>query len=375
MPLHLALVGAFPFPFPQGSQVYFAEQARALVAAGARVTLICYGTGEGAAPADLPLVRAPFAPHRLDSGPSLGKPLADLALAATLVRTHRRDAFDAVLAHNAEAALAALLARRTTRIPVVYVAHTVLRHELETYAGARCAPPLRALGGGIDRFVARRADAVIALSRAGERELAPHARGPCVLVPPALAPRPAPSPDRIATTCERFGVTPGRYALYAGNLDGYQELGLLAAAAVRTNVPMLVATHAAGAAPAPLVTAPVADAGEARALTFGAGAALLARRAPGGLPIKLLNYMEAGRAIVARASIADPLVHDHSGWLVSDAASAQAWADAVSALLADPVLAARLGAAARRTLEAEHDPASLARRVIDLVELIVEARH
>ncbi|RIL05485.1 MAG: hypothetical protein DCC71_10275, partial [Proteobacteria bacterium] len=84
--MHLALVGAFPFPFPQGSQVFFADQARALQDAGARVTLACYGTGEGEPPRDLALVRSPLAPRALRSGPSAGKPIADAALAATLLR-------------------------------------------------------------------------------------------------------------------------------------------------------------------------------------------------------------------------------------------------------------------------------------------------
>lgn len=365
--MHLALAGAFPFPFPQGSQVYFAQQARALAAVGVRVTLVCYGAGEGDAPANLRLVRAPFAPRRLYSGPSAGKPLADLALAATLVRTHRRDPFDAVLAHNAEAALAALLARRATRVPVVYVAHTVLRHELETYASARFGPALRAFGAGVDRLVAQRADAIVALSRAAERELAAHARGTCVRIPPALDPAPAPGESVIDAACARFGLERGRYALYAGNLDGYQDLGALAAAARESAVPTVVATHAPGIAPAPLVTARVADADEARALTFGAGVALLARRAPGGFPIKLLNYMEAGRAIVARESVADPLVHDLSGWIVADDAPPAVWSRAIDALVGDPSRAARLGNEARGTLEREHDPRTLAHRLLEIL--------
>lgn len=365
--MHLALVGAFPFPFPQGSQVYFAEQARSLAGAGVRVTLICYGTGEGTAPADLRLVRAALAPRKLHSGPGIGKPLADLALAAAITRAHRRDAFDAVLAHNAEAAVAALLARKTTRVPVVYVAHTVLRHELETYASPRFAPLLRGIGTRVDRFVAHRADAIVALSRAAEHELSAYARCDVVRIPPGLAPAASPAESEIAVACARHGLTRGRYALYAGNLDGYQDLGTLAAAACSTSVPIVVATHAPGRAPGSLVTAALGDAAEARALTFGAGVALLARRAPGGFPIKLLNYMEAGRAIVARRSVADPLVHDRSGWLIGDTAEASAWAGAIDALIADPPRAARLGAEARRTLEREHDPAALARRLIGFV--------
>ncbi|MCX5739764.1 MAG: glycosyltransferase family 4 protein, partial [Proteobacteria bacterium] len=196
--MHVALVGAFPFPYPQGSQVFFAEQARALQAAGVRVTLVCYGRCAGAMPADLALVRAPFAPRKLASGPSPAKPLADLALAASLLAAHRRTPFDAVLAHNSEAALAALLVRPLLQRPVAYVAHTILKHELATYAPPRFAPALRWLGAHIDRHVARRADAVIALARAGERELSQHARGPVVRIPPGLAPQIAPAPEAIA---------------------------------------------------------------------------------------------------------------------------------------------------------------------------------
>ncbi len=366
--MHLALLGAFPFPYPQGSQVFFAEQARALQAAGARVTLLCYGRGEGPLPCDLEVVRAPLAPRKLVSGPSPAKPVADLALAATLMRAHRRAPFDAVIAHNAEAALAALLARTAMRRPVVYVAHTILAFELETYAPARFAPALRRVGAAIDRAVARRADAVIALARAGERALAPHARGPVRSIPPALAPGPPPAPEAIAAVCARHGLAVGRYALYAGNLDGYQDLSVLAAAARSIDAPVVAATHGARRAPAPLRTVRVADAAEVRLLTFGAGVTLLARSAAGGFPIKLLNYMEAARAIVARASVADPLEHDRSGWLLPDGAPDSAWAGAVNALLADPARAARLGSEARRTLEREHDPSGAARAVLALVE-------
>jgi len=365
--VHLALVGAFPFPYPQGSQVCFAEQARALQAAGARVTLVCYGRGAGAMPADLALVRAPLTPRKLGSGPSLAKPLADLAVAASLLAAHRRTPFDAVLAHNAEAALAALLVRPLMQRPVAYVAHTILADELATYARPDFAPALRWLGARIDRHIARRADAVIALARSGERDLSRHARGPVLRIPPGLAVRLAPTPEAIAAACDRHRLEVGRYALYAGNLDGYQDLAALAVAAREIAAPVVVATHGVGTAAAPLRTVHVHDAEEVRALTFGAGVTLLARCAAGGFPIKLLNYMEASRAIVARASVADTLTHEHSAWLVADDAKPAAWSAAVNALLADPARAAQLGAEARRTLEREHDPIVLARDVLALL--------
>ena len=365
--MHVALVGAFPFPYPQGSQVFFAGQAHALQAAGACVTLVCYRRGAGAVPADLAVVRAPFAPRRLASGPSPAKPLADLALAASLLAAHRRTRFDAVLAHNAEAALAALLVRPLMQRPVVYVAHTLLLHELGTYAPRQFAPALRWLGARIDRHVARRAQAVIALARTGERDLSQLARGPVLRIPPGLATRLAPTAAAIAASCERHRLEVGRYALYAGNLDRYQDLATLARAAREITAPVVVATHGAGTAPAPLRTVHAADAEEVRALTFGAGVTLLARRAAGGFPIKALNYMEASRAIVARESVADTLTHEHSAWLVADEAGPSAWSAAVNALLADPARAAQLGTEARRTLEREHDPVAHARDVLALL--------
>jgi glycosyltransferase involved in cell wall biosynthesis len=364
--VRIAQVGAFPFPFPQGSQVFFAESARSLAAAGAQPTLVCYDAGDGEPPRDLPLVRSRPAPRRLLSGPSLGKPIADAALAAALVAAHRRERFDAVVAHNAEAALAALAARPWMRRPIVYVAHTVLANELATYT-PRWATALAALGARIDAFVARRVDAVVALSRAGAAALDRCARGPVVRIPPALAPAPPPTAAAVAQACARRDLAPGRYALYAGNLDGYQELATLAAAAARASVPIAVATHADAAAPRPLRTLRRAGAEETRLLTHGAAVTLLARRARGGFPIKLLNYMEAARPTIAYASIADPLVHGESGWLLADDATPAAWADAIERVVADPACAARLGAAARRVLERDHDPAAAAARLLRLL--------
>jgi glycosyltransferase involved in cell wall biosynthesis len=316
-------------------------------------------------------VPAALSPGRLGSGPSPAKPIADLALAAALVREHRRRAVDAVLAHNAEAALAALAVRPLLRRPVVYVAHTLWRHELAAWAPARAArrlaAPLARLGAGLDAALARRSDAVIALSQAAAAALAASARGPVAVLPPALAPAADPMPGDVSAACARHGLVPGRFALYAGNLDRYQELDRLAAAAERVRAPVVVATHAAERAPAPLRTVHAPDPGEARLLTFGAGVALLPRRAPGGFPVKLLNYLEARRAVVAHRQLAEGLVHDESAWLLGDGATPGDWAAAIDALLADPARAARLGAGGRAVLERAHRPAALARETLALL--------
>lgn len=381
--MNLALIGCFSYPLPQGSQVYFADQARGLRNAGTGVMLFTYGRGVELPAADahgLPSARIArwLSPRRLGSGPSLGKPLADAALAAVLLREHRQRRFDAVLAHNAEAALAALTVRHWLRCPIVYVAHTLWRHELASYAAPRAASSLAAaltrFGAGVDALLARRVDAVISVAQAAVRALEPLASGPVTCIPPALTAAPDPPASAVGAACARHGLAPGGYALYAGNLDGYQALDELAAAAARTAAPIVVATHAAGSALEPLRTLRVADASEARLLTFGAGVAVLPRRARGGFPVKLLNYLEARRAVVARGGVAEGLVHGESGWLLPDESGADDWACAIETLLADPERAARIGEGGRARLERAHDPAAAAARTIALVAALIQPR-
>jgi glycosyltransferase involved in cell wall biosynthesis len=335
-PLRLALLGAFAFPAPLGSQCFFAEQADALRRAGAEVECFTYAA-EGAT------LRG-FDPRKL---------AADRKLARDLASAHRAQRFDAVLAHNAEAALVALALRRRTRAPVLYVAHTLWGEELETWLPA---PAARAAGAALDRMLARRSDAVLALSHAGARALAPHAHGLVARIAPGHTPEPAPKPEAVAAACAHHGLLPDGFALYAGNLDRYQDLAVLdAAAAQEPGLPLVVATHDARRARLPnLRVIVVSSLDEMRGLVHGAAIALLPRRSRGGFPIKLLHYMAAGRAIVARAGVADTLLHGESGWLLGEDAASGDFAAALRALTSDPALRARLGAGARSVLAEQH---------------------
>lgn len=378
-PLRLAAVAAFPFPLSQGSQIFARDQLRALARAGADVTLICYGSGAADEPAcdDIACERTPRAlsPRALRAGPRLLKPLADAALLATCLGAQRRRRFQALLAHNGEAAVAALAVRALTRVPVVYVAHTLLGRELASYAPLRLGPALDRIGGALDRAIARQADAVIALTGPAARALGPHARGPVEVIPPGATPAAPPDDARVAEACARAGLERGRFALYAGNLDGYQDLAVLEGAARRLpQLAIAVATHAPPPrATGALRTFRVRDHAEVRALAAGAALALLPRRRPGGFPIKLLSYMQAGRAIVASAGIVDELVHDRSAWLLPPDATAEDWADAIAALAADGARARRLGDEARALLASHHAWPQLAARTLTLTERVVRA--
>ncbi|MDG2050722.1 MAG: glycosyltransferase family 4 protein [Myxococcota bacterium] len=364
--LRLAILGAFPFPLPQGSQIFMQEQTRALIRSGDQATVLTYGRGIGAPPEDLNCFPTPrwSTPRSMRSGPHPGKPLADTMLWRAYLQAASRNAFDCALAHNAEAAGIALAARPWTRVPVVYVAHTILSEELSAYGSSRWRHRLDQIGGRLDRLIAQRADAVVTLCEDGLRALTPHSRGPITMIPPGHTVETHPSSSAIAEVCAEYQLKPDEYILYSGNLDGYQELKVLAQAAERLSKgspPVVVATHdserAANASDAlrrTLRIIAVPEFSVMRALIHGARCLVLPRNRRGGFPIKLLNYMEAARPIVAMEGIAEGLRDGVSARLLSHPADPARLAEALSELNHDPELRKRLGGGARTQLVAEH---------------------
>jgi len=385
--MRVLLIGAFPFPHHQGSQLYAADQARALKAAGADVTFLSYGHGAGAPPEDIRCLRsAPrLAPRDFRSGFSAAKPLSDLALVAAVVRAQREYRFDIAFAHNAEAAFVAAAARALGGPPFVYVAHTLLREELSAYLAAgqgeqagRTQASNR-LGSALDRRATRSADATLALSEFAAAALAEHTRGPLEVIPPGLTPGPPPSAEELRAACAGLGIEPEAFHLYSGNLDTYQDLELLGEAQRErgghsAKPPILVATHDARKqawTPEGLRIVEVSDFAQMRALCFAAKTLLLPRRRRGGFPIKLLNYMEAARPVVAYGEVACGLKHRESAWLLESGDGARAWAKALWELEDHASLQLRLARGARRQLSEAHDWPTLARRTLHLAESVL----
>jgi len=361
--------------------VFLSEQVRALAAAGAAPTVLSYGTGRGEAALDLDRRATPgwSTPRNMRSGPSLGKPLADGALLAIYLRAHAESPFQVALAHNAEAAGVAIAARAWTGVPVIYVVHTVLRHELSAYGPPRAARLLGGVGAGIDRLLARRADALIVLCKTAKEELSRYARGPVVVIPPGLDPRADPHESEQRALCRRLELPFRRFVLYAGNLDAYQDLPLLAESSrrwQRQGWPMVVATHDARRRPerAGLRCIELSSFAELRCLSFGAGILAAPRRRVGGFPIKLLNYMESRRPIVAHANVAPGLHDGESARLLPGDAGPAKWALALAQLSADDAAREELGSGGRRRLESAHRWSELAGATLAFTERVRSPR-
>jgi glycosyltransferase involved in cell wall biosynthesis len=356
MSYRIAMVGACPFPVPQGSQVLLKTTAQALQRRGHDVRLVVYGYGIGEDDSGVPLRRAWRVPlaRKTAAGPSVFKPLLDLALAAQLARVINTENIEVVHAHNYEGLMVALAVGKR---PIVYHAHNAMADELPHYFGG--AAVVEELGRRLDRNLPRQADHVIAPQPALADYLAasgcPSERVSVI----------APSVDAELFSPPDVGeaVPP---VLYSGNLDRYQNLGLLTSAMekVRESLPearLVVATadrrRIAGAE-----TVVTRDFNAMRQVLAQDAVFACPRVSWSGYPMKLLNAMAAGKASVACRSAAYPLRDGATGLIVPDN-DLDRFAEALLHLLQDPALRLSLGQAARKVVLDEHHPDTVAAQI------------
>jgi len=357
MKLRIAMVGACPYPAPQGSQVFMRNTAQCLQSAGHEVHLVVYGYGMGTDHSGLRIHRAPRIPFATKTapGPSFAKPFQDITLTWALRRVIEKYHIQAVCAHNYEALFAALLTRKR---PIIYFAHNAMSDELPHFFNN---PRItEEVGRFLDHTFPHRADAVIAphLRLAGYLVVRGCEQDQVKVVPPPIdAQLFEPSPLSSANNPP---------VIYTGNLDAYQNLPLLfnAMKLVRSKHPktrLIIATAA---------KAKGLDAEIAPIMGFDALHRFLAQDAVfaaprvswSGYPIKMLNAMAAGKAVVACESAAYPITHEETGLIVPDN-DVHAYAAALLRLIENPDLRATLGAKARETILEKHNPEVVARQL------------
>ena len=340
--LHIVQAAAFPFPSPQGSQVYVRGMARALARRGHRVTVACYAHGIGEVDPDYDVVRTPHLPgyDNLRAGPDLVKPFLDAALAWRLARIEA----DIVHAHNYEAPLSAALARLRTRTPIVYCAHNTMGEELHTYFDGRLRRAVaRGVGQLLDHTVPRLADHAIAIHHGAVDTLHGFGCERVSCVPPGV------DPDDVAP-CEPAELPPGPWVVYAGNPDGYQDLQVLidAMRLLEGRVGLLMVSassldHWQQQALPKARFVVTSDYSEVRRHMAAASVAALPRTICTGYPIKLLNYLGMGLPTVAAKGSARPL----PGVVTVPDRDAAAMAQAIESLVVHADRRAHLGRLAR----------------------------
>jgi glycosyltransferase involved in cell wall biosynthesis len=277
-------------------------------------------------------------------------------LAGTLLGVLRDQPFDLIHGHHYEGLLAGLIARVPTRIPVVYDAHTMLVSELHHYDLGLTRRAKQRIAKGLERQLPRRADHVVTVNDEIAAQLSQHFAVPV---------------DRVTTVAsgvelEHFepsrprGSTPaGKTIIFTGNLAAYQGIDLLLDAftrlrARRADVRLVLVGELATDPRVLLAERPelhdhvdlvVGDFAALPRHLAAADVAVNPRTECDGTPLKLLNYMAAGKAIVSFAGSAKEIADGETGLIVPNG-DVSAFADALDRLLGDPPLAARLGAAA-----------------------------
>ncbi|MBX3270162.1 MAG: glycosyltransferase [Sandaracinaceae bacterium] len=359
-------VAAMPFPTVQGTQAALRMMLDAEHAAGRAPALLSYAHGgfEHAPPWPHHRTRDLVRDRSLESGPSWRKVAQDAQLALAVRRLQPAR----TIAHHVEAAAAALAARAHE---VVFFAHTALGEELPEYLTPRAARLAGRAGEALDVALARRAWRVGAVSPWLAAHLARAAARPVRYVPiPWAVPAPLEAAERSKARA-RFGLEPSAPVLvYAGNLDAYQGLEVMAAAFARLLVRrpdawLLVATQASSeplerllwptGAAARTRFAPLADEPDRRAAHAAADVAWIPRRAPGGLPVKLLDALARGvPTVAARRACAGIEVRDAAQVVADD--DPEALAAAALLALEGRDAARALAARGRAYVAAHHAP-------------------
>ena len=363
--MKILLLAPHPFFSERGTPIAVRLAVEALCAMGHQVDLLTYHEGEDIEVAGMRLLRisAPPGVRNVPIGFSVKKLVCDLWLAIAAFRLMFRNRYDVV--HGVEESVfIALAARPFGKFRVVYDMDSLMADQIaEKWPKAGPVIPMLRW---IERQAMSRADLVLPVCEA-IAESARAATNPArVHLLPDVAFSP---PDKLADAedLRAHCKLPRPLALYVGNLEGYQGVGLAmeALAAVpeaqRCNLvviggtPAMIDQHKKMAAALDLRDN-VIFLGHRPIALLGSylrqADILCSPRLKGvNTPMKIYSYMAAGRAILATDILSHTQVLNDECALLT-APTAAAMAEGFMRLSEDETLRNRLGeAAARRAIE------------------------
>jgi len=384
--LRVAMVVASPFPANHGTPAGIREASEAIAARNHQVHVVTYHFGEGSPPKNVEIHRIVNIGFRrkVVVGPSFEKPILDLFLLAKLIRVVIRERLDLIHAHNYEGALVGYLASIVTRRPLVYNAVNTMIDELPTYNFFK--PRILAvwLARLLDYWVPRMADKIISISDDLARFL--DARG---IRPERIQVIPL-GVDQTHFTGSNGSVIRDRYHLggapvvmYTGILDRLQRVDylLMAMTIVKekiANARLLIVANVAKERDMKDCWTMIRELNlqgyvdiisnrpfeEIPLFLAAADVTVVCRPNCPGFPVKLLNYMAAGKAIVVFEGSAKGLQTMRHDW--------QALGQGIITVLQDPVFAQTLGRNSRQWVSENLSWPNLAEKIekiyFDLLE-------
>jgi glycosyltransferase involved in cell wall biosynthesis len=315
----MLMIAPEPFFEPRGTPFSEFHRIRALTALGHEVDLVTYPFGHDVSMPGLRIFRSlrpPFV-HRAKIGPSLAKIPLDALLALTALRRAFAGRYDAIHSHEEGGAIGIVLAA-LLRIPHLYDMHSSLPQQLANFAfsGSRL---LRSVFLALERLMIRRSRVVIVICPALEdtvRGIDATARTLLIENAPGAG-EDEPTQEQAAAIRRAHGVAGAApLVVYTGTFEAYQGLDLLYEAMAivskhRPDARLLLA----GGNPEQVARAreQVAGAGLGNVAIFAgdrpaaeipayllAADVLVSPRSRGtNTPLKIYQYLRAGRPIVA----------------------------------------------------------------------------
>jgi len=357
--MKILLLAPHPFFSERGTPIAVRLAVDALCAMGHQVDLLTYHEGQDIAITGMRLVRisAPPCIRNIPIGFSVKKLVCDLWMAIAAYRLIFRNHYDVV--HSVEESVfIALAARPFGKFRVVYDMDSLMADQIaEKWPKAG---PIIPMLRWIERQAMSRADLVLPVCEAIAARARAATNPRLVHLLPDVA---FPPPDNLtnAEDLRTHCKLPGPLALYVGNLEGYQGVGLAmeALAAVpeakRCNLiviggtPTMIDEHKKMAAAFGLHDN-VIFLGQRPIALLGSylrqADILCSPRLKGvNTPMKIYSYMAAGRAILATDIVSHTQVLNDECALLT-APTAAAMADGFMRLAGDETLRSRLGSAA-----------------------------
>jgi glycosyltransferase involved in cell wall biosynthesis len=371
--MRILMIAPEPFFEPRGTPFSEYHRIKALTTLGHQVDLVTYPFGRDVVIPGLRVFRSlrpPFV-NRVKIGPSLAKIPLDLLLTFAAFRRALAGRYDAVHSHE-EGGLIGVALAALLRVPHLYDMHSSLPQQFANFAFSR-SPLVRAIFEAIERLMIRRSRVVIVICPALEetvRQIEPQAR--IVLIENAPGSGDAqPTAQDAAKIRAQFDIAPGTpLILYTGTFEAYQGLDLLfeAMALVRDRRPDARLLLAGGKPDQVARAREQAGAAGAGAATIFAGErpsaeipayllacdVLVSPRSRGtNTPLKIYQYLRAGRPIVAtRLLTHTQVLDDHTAILTG--ATPREFADGILAALADPDRADAISRRARQLADTKY---------------------
>jgi glycosyltransferase involved in cell wall biosynthesis len=316
--MHILMVAPQPFFRPRGTPFSVLHRIRALAMLGHTVELVTYPFGDSPEVPGLTIHRTarPAIVRDVKIGPSAAKLVLDVPLFRYAARLARSRKFDLLHTHEEAGWLGAWL-RQRTGIPHLYDMHSSLPQQLANF-GRFDWGPVRWVFERLERYTLDHSDGVIAIcDELHDQVVALRYPGPLALIENVLDFPPVPIPDGDAQRLRHeLALGDGPVLVYTGTLETYQGLDLLLAAtpAVVERVPGVRIVLVGGtAAQIAGLQAHATALGVEAAIRFVPAVpptevmrylqladALVTTRARGtNTPLKLYQYLRAGRPIVA----------------------------------------------------------------------------